>query len=265
MIDLHAHILPGMDDGAADLEASVAMSRIAVEEGIRTVAATPHVNRDYPPDPEAMAYAVGALNVALVRKEIPLGILPGGEVALAAARELDDETLRAFCLGGGRCLLLESPYGGELPWLEELLGGLQERGFEPLLAHPERSPIFQDDPQRLEGLVASGVRCTVNAGSMTGRSGDAARECTLELFRRGLVHAVSSDAHDHVRRPPLIRQAFEAFESELPGLSECLDWYTRDAPAALLTSRHLPEKPQLEPPPRRRRFRRLFSRTVAVR
>lgn len=264
MIDLHAHILPGMDDGAADLEASVAMSRIAVEEGIRTVAATPHVNRDYPPDPEAMAYAVGALNVALARMEIPLGILPGGEVALAAARELEDETLRAFCLGGGPCLLLESPYGGELPWLEELLEGLQERGFQLLLAHPERSPIFQDDPQRLAGLVAAGVRCTVNAGSMTGRSGDSARECTLELFRRGLVHAVSSDAHDSVRRPPLILQGFEAFEQELPGLSECLDWYTKDAPAAMLAGRDLPEKPQLEPP-RRRRFRGLFGRTLAVR
>src|SRR5690349_22342548 len=128
------------------------MSVTAVEEGIGTLAATPHVNRDYPADPDAMAYAVGALNVALARMEVALAVLPGGELAMATARELDDETLRAFCLGGGDCLLLESPYGGEVPWLEEMIGDLQGRGFRPLLAHPERSPLFQDDPDRLGKL-----------------------------------------------------------------------------------------------------------------
>src|SRR5690349_12781422 len=146
------------------------MSVTAVEEGIGTLAATPHVNRDYPADPQAMAYAVGALNVALARMEVPLAVLPGGEIALATARELDDETLRAFCLGGGNCLLLESPYGGEVPWLEDMLADLQDDGLRPLLAHPERSPLFQEDPDRLARLTDRGVCCTVNAGSMTGRS-----------------------------------------------------------------------------------------------
>jgi protein-tyrosine phosphatase len=261
VIDLHAHILPGLDDGAADLEASVAMSLSAVAEGIRTVAATPHVNRDYPADPKAMAYAVGALNVALARMEVPLAVLPGGELALASARELDDETLRAFCLAGGDCLLLESPYGGDLPWLEDLVADLQERGFRPLLAHPERSPLFQDDPDRLARLVERGVRCTVNAGSMSGRSGDAARDCVVELFRRGLVHAVSSDAHDNARRPPRLREGFEALEGALPGLSEQCDWYTDAAPAAILAGEPLPERPK--PGKGRGRFRRLFSRSAA--
>ena len=261
MIDLHAHILPGLDDGAADLEASVAMCRSAVAEGIRTVAATPHVNRDYPPDPKAMAYAVGALNVALVRMEIPLAVLPGGELALASARELDQDTLRAFCLGGGDCILLESPYGGELPWLEDLIAELQERGLRPLLAHPERSPVFQDDLERLERLVERGVRCTVNAGSMAGRSGDAARDCAIDLFRRGLVHAVSSGAHDNARRPPRLRDGFEALEGDLPGLSEQCDWYTDAAPAAILAGEPLPERPK--PAKGRGPFRRLFSRSAA--
>jgi protein-tyrosine phosphatase len=196
VIDLHAHILPGVDDGAADLETSVAMCMTAVAEGIGTMAATPHVNRDHPPDPKAMSYAVGTLNVALARMEVALAVLPGGEVEMATASELDDDTLQAFCLGGGHCLLLESPYGGDfdLPWLDELIASLQERGFRPLLAHPERSPLFQADAGHLEALVERGVHCTVNAGSMTGRSGDAARDCAVELFRRGLVHAVSTDA-----------------------------------------------------------------------
>jgi protein-tyrosine phosphatase len=260
VIDLHAHILPGLDDGAADLETSIAMSRSAVAEGIRTVVATPHVNRDYPADPQAMAYAVGALNVALARTEIPLAVLPGGELALTSARELDDDTLRAFRLAGGDCLLLESPYGGEPPWLEDLLGDLRERGFRVLLAHPERAPVFQDDPERLARLVETGVLCTVNAGSMTGRSGAGARGCVIELFRRGLVHAVSSDAHDDSRRPPRLLQGFEAVEADLPGLSQQCDWYTSAAPAAILGGEPLPEQPK----PRRPsgRLRRLFGRSA---
>jgi protein-tyrosine phosphatase len=193
--------------------------------------------------------------------EIALAVLPGGEVAMGTARELDDDVLRAFCLGGGTCLLLESPYGGELPWLEDLIADLRERGFRPLLAHPERSPLFQDDPDRLARLVERGVRCTVNAGSMTGRSGDAVRACTLELFRRGLVHAVSSDAHDNSRRPPRLREGFEELERDLPGISTAIDWYTDRAPAAILAGDPLPERP--EPEKLRGRFRRLFSRGAA--
>ncbi|MFL5887168.1 MAG: tyrosine-protein phosphatase [Thermoleophilaceae bacterium] len=257
VIDLHAHILPGLDDGAPDLEASIAMSMTAVGEGIGTVAATPHVNRDYPADPQAMAYAVGALNVALARMEVALAVLPGGELAMATARELDGETLRAFCLGGGDCLLLESPYGGEVPWLEDMIGDLQERGLRLLLAHPERSPLFQEDPDRLARLVEGGVRCTVNAGSMTGRSGGPARDCVLELFRRGLVHAVSTDAHDNSRRPPRLREGFEALEPDLPGITEQIDWYTNDAPAAILAGDELPGRPKAA---RGGRLRRLFGR-----
>jgi protein-tyrosine phosphatase len=260
VIDLHAHILPGMDDGAPDLEASIAMSMTAVAEGIEIVAATPHVNRDYPPDARAMAYAVGALNVALARLEVALAVLPGGELAMATAREMDDETLRAFCLGGGSCLLLESPYGGELPWLEDLTADLQERGFRPLLAHPERSPLFQEDVERLSRLVDRGVLCTVNAGSMTGRSGDAARDCALEMFRRGLAHAVSTDAHDNARRPPRLGDAFESLEPHLPGVSKLGHWCTKDAPAAILGGDPLPERPALVGA-RRRRLRRIFSRS----
>jgi protein-tyrosine phosphatase len=260
VIDLHAHILPGMDDGAPDLEASIAMSMTAVAEGIEIVAATPHVNRDYPPDPKAMAFAVGALNVALSRLEVALAVLPGGELAMATARELDDGTLRAFSLGGSNCLLLESPYGGELPWLEDLIGDLQERGFRPLLAHPERSPLFQEDLDRLSGLVDRGVLCTVNAGSMTGRSGDSARDCTLAMFRRDLVHAVSTAAHDNARRPPGLGNAFESLEPDLPGVSRLGAWCTSHAPAAILGGEPLPERPALAEA-RRGRLRRIFSRS----
>jgi protein-tyrosine phosphatase len=260
VIDLHTHILPGMDDGAADLEASIAMSMTAVDEGIATLVATPHVNRDHPADPEAMGYAVGALNVGLARMEIGLAVLPGGELAMSTARELDDDTLRAFCLGGGPCLLLESPYGGELPGLEEMIADLQARGFRPMLAHPERSPLFQEHAERLVRLVERGVHCTVNAGSMTGRSGDAARDFTLELFRRRLVHSVGSDAHDNVRRPPRIRAAFESVEAELAGIGAEIAYFTHDAPAAILAGGEVPEPPVL-PKQTKGRFRRLFGKT----
>ncbi len=258
MIDLHSHILPGLDDGAPDIDVSLAMARAAVDAGIETMVATPHVNFEYPVDPHDIGPRVGALNIALARSEIALAVLPGAEVALPRLGEMDDEALRAVCLGGGPCVLVESPYVRGASFLEERLFDLQLRGLRPMLAHPERCPIFQDDPGRLARVVERGVLCSINIGSLTGRFGSVVRRFSVRLFRDGLVHNVASDCHDPVRRPPGLRAGFEKAEEELPGISDQADWYARAAPAAILAGEPLPPRPD-SPSRRPSRLRRLIG------
>jgi protein-tyrosine phosphatase len=261
VIDLHSHILPGLDDGAGDIEVSLGMARIAVEAGVQTMAATPHVNFDYGVESESVMSRVGELNVALARAGIALAVLPGAEISMPRAAQLSDAELESFCLGGGRTLLIESPYVKGVGYVEELLFDLQLRGFRVLLAHPERCPTFQDDPDRLRRIVERDIYCAVNTGALAGGFGRTVRAFAMDLLRGGLVHCIASDAHDEVRRPPGLLAGFEAADEELPGVAAQADWYTRAAPSALIAGKRLPPRPELpEPPAQPSRLRRMLGR-----
>lgn len=260
VIDLHSHILHGLDDGADDLEVSLGMARIAADAGVQTMAATPHVNFDYPVDSETVMSRVGELNVALAREGIALAVLPGAEISMPRAAQMSDAELESFGLGGGRTLLIESPYMKGVGYVEELLFDLQLRGFRVLLAHPERCPAFQQDPDRLARIVARDIYCSVNSGSLEGGFGRTVRAFATQLVRDGLVHCIASDAHDEKRRPPGLLAGLEAAEDDLPGLSARSDWYTRAAPAALIGGHGVPPRPALPDPPEPSRLRRVFGR-----
>jgi protein-tyrosine phosphatase len=257
VIDLHSHILPGIDDGSPDIDVSLAMAREAVAQGINTLVATPHVNFDYPTPAEDMARAVGHLNVELARAEIALAVLPGAEVAVTKIDSLGPDELGALGLGGGATLLVECPYTTSVPFFEQQVGELQRDRYRVLLAHPERSPLFRDDFDRLERLVIGGAMTVINAGSLAGLLGDRSREAAFDLVAAGLVHAVASDSHDLERRPPGLRKAFEIADEELPGFEDQIEWYTRDAPAAIISGKRLPARPK--PPARRPRKKKRFS------
>lgn len=261
MIDLHCHILPAVDDGADDLATARAMARMAVEDGVRTIAATPHVSPTYPLDPATIEFGVERLNAALLEEDLPLSVCNGGELAATSVMELDDEDLQRVALGGGDCLLVESPYVSDVPFFEELIFGLQLRGFRPMLAHPERSPMFQGDPDRLAVLVARGALCSVTTGSMAGAFGTTVRRFTISLFSEGLVHDVASDAHDQSRRPPGLRAGFLALDTELPGIGAQMPWFTEECPSAILAGRPLPPRPR--PPTARPSGWRRVLRTPA--
>lgn len=260
MIDLHSHILFGLDDGAPDLGASVALAAAAVTDGTRQMVATPHVSEEYDPDLDTIGRRTGELNAALAREALPLAVLPGAEVALSRLPDLSDDELQALSLGGGGCVLVESPYSSSAPFLDEALFDLQIRGFTPMLAHPERSPVLQADRERARRLIARGVLCSITAGSLAGRFGSRARRTALELLADGVVHSIDSDAHDLGGRPPGLSAGLAAAEEELPGLGAQVDWYARAAPAAILAGELLPPAPT---PPRRQRsgLRRLLTRS----
>jgi protein-tyrosine phosphatase len=243
MIDLHTHILPGIDDGSPDIETSVAMARLSAEEGISVMVATPHVNGRYAPTPAAIRQGVADLNEVLAAEHIPVVVSPGAEIAISEVSNLEDEALAALSLGGSTTLLIESPYLRGVPFFDSMLFEIQSRGFKILLAHPERSPMFQQDPEALHDLVERGVLCSITAGSMRGRFGRRVARCALDFISLGLVHNVSSDAHGLRKRPPGLVSGFEGARELMPALETALPWFTTDVPGAILSNAEVPPAP----------------------
>ena len=249
MIDLHSHVLPGVDDGVRTIAESLALLRAAYDDGVDRVAATPHVRDDYPTAPNEMELLHAELCGAAREAAIPVEVLPGGELDLRMAADLDDETLHRFGLGGNRnLLLLEFPYLGYPVGLPDLVFDLQLRGFRIVLAHPERNADVQVDPERLRPLVDGGVLVQLTAASLDGRLGGAPRAAAHRLLDGRLAHLLASDAHAaDVRSTGLAAAAREA------GGEALARWLTHDVPDALLAGRELPERPES---PRRRLLRR---------
>jgi protein-tyrosine phosphatase len=255
-IDLHSHILPGVDDGPPSLEGSLELARAAVRDGTQQMVATPHVNEDHFIAPADIGPAVAELNQDLEADGIGLVVRAGGEIAIPRLLDLHDDELTVLGLGGGPYLLLESPFGIAVGDFEPLIYDVQIRGHRVLLAHPERSPSFQRDLERLERLVRSGVLVQITAGSLTGAFGDRVRQFSTRLLREDLVHVIASDAHNHDRRPPGLQAAVEAAERFVPGIAERAEWLTQDVPAAILAGEPIP-RPEPLPAPKRSAWRRI--------
>lgn len=259
MIDLHSHILPGIDDGAPDLDASIAMARAAVAGGVEEIVATPHVSANYPNDPATLGRRVAEVQNALDEAGVPLRVHTGAEVNHAMLHDLSEEALAACTLGGGGYVLFEASMGGPMPFVERMVFDLQTRGFKVVLAHPERIAAFQRNVAVVEDLVERGCLCSVTAASVSGQFGGQVKRFTHELFERGLVHNLASDAHDAEYRTPALRPMLEAAVAQLPELEHSLGWLTVEVPRAILAG----EVPAGEPPriePRRGFLSRLRGR-----
>jgi len=239
MIDLHAHVLPGIDDGPKTLADSLDLLRAAHADGIARVAATPHVREDYPTRPEEMERLLAEVREAARAEGIPIEVLPGGEIALTQLAELEDDDLRRFGLGGNPALLLlEFPYQGWPLALQEQAFRLAARGFTVVLAHPERSAEVQEEPTRLAPLVEAGVLVQLTAASVDGRLGRRPQQCARALLDAGLAHVLASDAHAPAVRAAGLSAAAEALDSP-----ELALWLTDAVPRALLAGEPLPARP----------------------
>jgi protein-tyrosine phosphatase len=243
VIDLHCHLLPGVDDGPAAMQDSVELASRLAADGVRVVAATPHVRPDHPTVvPAELAGRCAELRRVLAAGGVELEIVPGGELDLARGLEASDEELRLVSLGQrGDYLLVETPYADLTSLFEQQVFELQLRGFQVLLAHPERNPSFQDDLGRLAALVSRGVLLQVTAGSLVRRE---RRSRTTRLARalvvRGLAHVLASDAHGpSVPRPPMSEGLHVA--RELAGAAAEL--MVTDTPAAILAGEPAPAPP----------------------
>jgi protein-tyrosine phosphatase len=250
MIDLHSHLLPGIDDGAPDMETAIAMGRAAVAGGVDTIVATPHVNRHYPNDPLEFAARRAHLQSALDRAGVALRVQSGAEVAHSRLSDLSDETLSACGLGGSNWLLFELPLRGPAPFAEAMTVDLQRRGFRIVLAHPERIAAFQREPDTLGRLVEQGCLCSVTAGSVYGQFGESVKRFTADLFAGGLVHNLATDAHDAQRRSPALQPQLSCAAEELPELAGWFDYLVDEVPAAILAGDALPGAPPVIEPRR---------------
>jgi protein-tyrosine phosphatase len=262
VIDLHTHILPGLDDGPGNTAGALAMARAAVAAGTRAVATTSHINRSFGLGPEDLAEARAGLSAELAAAGIELELLGGGEIAPERLPDLSDDQLRALTLGPGGCILLECPFPPIGAAMELMVADLQRRGFSVLLAHPERSATFQREPRRLQRLVEMGATAQVTAGSLDGGFGETARRAALRMLEAGHVHVIASDSHDPAYRPPNPRLADPSLAARYGDVADQLRWMTQAAPAALVAGTPLPERPPL---PRRAGMRGRLRRAWPAR
>jgi protein-tyrosine phosphatase len=243
MIDLHTHVLPGIDDGPETIEGSIELARAAVAAGTRMLVATPHVSWTYPNDPDTIAARAEELRARLDAEEVPLELHAGAEIAMTRLVDMRTEELLPLRLGGGGWLLVEPPFSPTITGLEPLLFELQRQGHRILLAHPERCPAFHREPEMLREFVSEGVLTSVTAGSLAGRFGGEVRRFALKMAREKLIHNVTSDTHDPVRRPPGV-----VAELRQAGLGPLEDWLTEEVPAAILGGAEIPPRPAVELP-----------------
>jgi len=209
-IDIHCHLLPGIDDGASDLDDALGMARIAVDQGTTTIIATPHQLGNFGRNTgDDIRRRVSELQKWLSDAGIPLSVLPGADVRIEdglVARLVSRDVLT---LGDyGRHVLLELPHEIYLPF-ESLLEDLARRNIVGILSHPERNHGILRRREVLQPLVEAGCLMQVTGGSLSGMFGPASQELAEWMLNQGFVHFVATDAHGTSSRRPLMRRAFD--------------------------------------------------------
>jgi protein-tyrosine phosphatase len=210
MIDLHCHILPGIDDGAADLDTSLAMARALIADGVSIVACTPHIlpglyHNTGPQIRSAIAMLQGVLDDA----GLALYLVSGADNHMAP--DFADGLKRGhlLTLANSRYVLVEPPHHVAPMRIEEFFRGLQSAGYVPVLTHPERLSWINSNYPLIQRLARSGVWMQLTAGSLVGTFGSKVRYWAERMLSEGCVHILASDAHDTVRRPPNLHDGLE--------------------------------------------------------
>jgi protein-tyrosine phosphatase len=219
-VDIHCHLLPGLDDGPAGEEEAVSMARLAAAEGIGTVIVTPHQSGNYPQNtPERIRQRTDRLQHVLDRQGIHLHLLPGADIRVEpdlAGKILAGQALTLA--DRGRYVLLELPPDVYIP-LDRLLDELHSAGMVGILSHPERNRGILHQPRVLRRLFDQGCLFQITAGSLSGCFGSQVQKFSQWLLKQELVHFIGTDAHGITSRPPVLRQAFQ----------QVAEWFGRDA------------------------------------
>ncbi len=240
MVDIHAHFLPGLDDGAKNWDIALGMVRMAAEDGITHLVATPHCNDEYGYD-RAAALALAARLEAECGAEIALSV--GCDFHFSIENiEAALQSPGRFCIGNTDYLLVEFSDFAISPFTGDALLRFLRAGVTPIITHPERNAILQRRPQSILDFADHGCVIQVTANSLTGYWGERPRKLTEFLLERQAVHVIASDAHDLSRRPPVLSKAWKVV-SEGYG-EELAQALCRDNPSAIVQNRALPYCPQ---------------------
>jgi protein-tyrosine phosphatase len=215
MIDIHHHLLPGVDDGSKDFDNSVAMAKIAVEDGITHVACSPHANGQYNYDRERYEGIAEALRQRLAQEGVPLTVGLGCDFHMSydnVQAALADH--KPYSINGKGYVLVELPDYGVPRGLTETFYNMQVAGMTPILTHPERNPTLQADTSRLVSWLRGGLLIQVTAGSVEGKMGKAAEKMAHQLLANRWVHFLATDAHNTSSRPPRMSGARKIVEKK---------------------------------------------------
>ena len=251
MIDLHCHILPGMDDGPETLAKAVAMCRAAEADGIETIVAAPHYKPGtYEFTGPGILEAVYILSGELKKQGLDIRILPGAEVTVSPEMHASLMPGGYLTINHGRYFLAEfRPLSVPARWDAFLLSFL-DAGMTPIIAHPERNAWFIHRPEALAAAVQSGILVQVTAMSITGGFGPETRDFSVHLLRQNLVHAIASDGHSARLRPPQLAEAV-ALATDVVG-RERADALVTTIPQAIIDSRPIPALEPIEYNPQTR-------------
>jgi protein-tyrosine phosphatase len=246
LIDLHSHLLPGIDDGSKDLAMSLAMARMAASDGISTIACTPHILPGvYNNSGPTIRGAVARLAEGIAEADIPISVVAGADVHIAPDLDLQLRNGRVLTLNNSRYFLLEPPHHVLPPRLEDLIFGLQSAGFVPIVTHPERLSWIEGHYDLIGRLVSSSVLMQITAGSLMGRFGQRPRYWAERMLDEGLCHLLATDAHNTEQRPPRMADARD-FVAQRLGDDEAINLVLRRPQGILnnLSPAELPPLPQ---------------------
>lgn len=257
MIDLHCHILAGIDDGPETIEESLEMCRIAAADGITTIVATPHYRPGrYEPDAKHVLSKVDELQAAINEEELDALILLGADIAVTPElpvylRDMPHLTLNKT----GRYFLAELPHSHVFPMWEDFIFSL--RGKTPILTHPERNRAFISRPESLSSFVRRGGLIQITAMGVTGEMGKEVQEYCVFLLKRGLVHVIASDAHSVSDRRPVLSEAMRK-TADIVGW-EHAKRLVSDIPRAIIEGKSIELPAPAEPVLRKKRFFGIFG------
>lgn len=242
MVDVHCHILPGLDDGPENIEESLEMAEAAIADGITHVVATPHCSNEY-----AFDYA----RVSKLREEVQGRIGERLKLATGCDFHLNPENLEAlrkspedFCINQKGYLLVEFNEFSIPPAMDQMLHELQLAGLRPIVTHPERNGILRSQPERLAKWVRAGNFVQVTGGSLTGTFGPGAQKDALRWIAQGVVHFVASDAHNMRGRPLRLQPAYDLVKEQFG--EEMSRGLFVENPLAAFEGRELPYVPEVE-------------------
>jgi protein-tyrosine phosphatase len=259
MIDIHHHLLFGLDDGPSDIEISLAMAEMSMQNGVTHIVCTPHSSEHYKFDPASNLERLQKIRQRLGdRIQLALGcdfhlMYDNIEDAIAHPAR--------YSINGKQYLLVEFPEHSISQNMKEIFFRLSMAGLTSIITHPERNPVLARHPEKMGDWLRSGSYIQITAASLTGRFGKGAQRVSHDLLRRNWVHFVATDAHDLTSRPPMLREAYKLI-SEKYGV-ETADRLCKHNPRAAYFGEPLPPQPEpegLHPEPDVKQSSGLFSK-----